>query len=63
MKKKDIQVFIEKMLEIGDEWTDEQVKDVYGNKTLEDALIERKKEVGMFLSTLGNAFLGKRDKD
>ena len=31
MNKKDIEVFIEEMKTIGDEWTPEQVEDVYGN--------------------------------
>ena len=35
MKKKDIDTFIEEMESIGDEWTPEQVEDVYGDSTLE----------------------------
>ena len=35
MKKKDVAVFIEEMEAIGDDWTPEQVEDVYGDSTLE----------------------------
>ena len=48
MNKKDIQEFIEEMNSIGDEWTPEQVEDVYGNSTLYEALADRKSIVGAF---------------
>ena len=48
MKKRDVDVFIEEMEEIGDVWTPEQVEDVYGNSTLEDALEDRKSSLGIF---------------
>ena len=57
MNKKEINEFIEEMESIGDIWTEEQVKDVYGNKTLEEALLERKSEVDLFLSSIAKAFL------
>ena len=41
MKKKDIDIFIEEMESIGDEWTPEQVEDVYGDVSLEEALSDR----------------------
>ena len=53
MKKKDIDAFIEEMESIGDEWTPEQVKDVYGNSTLDDALADRKSSVGTFFDIIG----------
>ena len=53
MKKKDIDAFIEEMESIGDEWTPEQVKDVYGNSTLDDALTDRKSSVGTFFDIIG----------
>ena len=46
MKKTEVNEFIEQMGAIGDEWTEEQVKDVYGNHSLEDALADRKASVG-----------------
>ena len=53
MKKKDINAFIEEMEEIGDEWTPEQVEDVYGNSTLEEALADRKSSIGTFFDIIG----------
>ena len=46
MKKKDIDAFIEEMESIGDEWTPEQVEDVYGDLSLDEALADRKSSVG-----------------
>ena len=53
MKKKDIAAFIEEMDSIGDEWTPEQVEDVYGDSTLEEALADRKASVGIFFDIIG----------
>ena len=53
MKKKDISAFIEEMEEIGDVWTPEQVEDVYGDSSLEDALADRKSSVGMLFDIIG----------
>ena len=53
MKKKDINTFIEEIEEIGDEWTPEQVENVYGNSTLEEALADRKAAVGTFFNIIG----------
>ena len=52
MKKKDIDAFIGEMESIGDEWTPEQVDDVYGDSTLEDALADRKSSVGTFFNII-----------
>lgn len=53
MKKRDIQTFIEEMERIGDIWTPEQVEDVYGDFSLEDALADRKSSVGTFFDIIG----------
>ena len=53
MKKKDINAFIEEMEEIGDVWTPEQVEDVYGDSSLEEALADRKAAMGMFFDIIG----------
>ena len=53
MKKKDINKFIEEMEEIGDVWTPEQVEDVYGDTSLEDALADRKSSMGIFFDIIG----------
>ncbi len=53
MKKKDVAVFIEEMEEIGDVWTPEQVEDVYGDSTLEEALADRKASIGSFFDIIG----------
>ena len=52
MKKNDIAVFIEEMEEIGDEWTPEQVEDVYGDSTLEEALADRKSSLDSFFNII-----------
>lgn len=38
MTETEIQMFIETMEELGDEWTPEEVKRVYGGYTYEDAI-------------------------
>lgn len=53
MKKKDITTFIEEMEAIGDEWTPEQVEDVYGDSTLEEALADRRSSLNTFFDILG----------
>lgn len=52
MKKSEIDDFIEEMGAIGDVWTPEQVKDVYGDSTLEDALADRKSSLGTFFDII-----------
>ena len=52
MTNKDIYIFIEEMGHIGDDWEPDQVRDVYGSWTLEDALADRKKAI----DDLGNIF-------
>ena len=41
MNKQEINEFIEKMEEVGDVWTEEQVNDVYGDSSFEEALADR----------------------
>ena len=41
MNNQEINEFIEKMEEVGDVWTEEQVNDVYGDWSFEDALADR----------------------
>ena len=53
MKKNDINIFIEEMEAIGDEWTPEQVEDVYGDYSLDEALADRKGSVGTFFDIIG----------
>lgn len=48
----EINEFIDTMGQIGDLWTKEQVQDVYGDYTLEDALAERQSLVDMNLNNL-----------
>lgn len=42
MTKTEINTFIETMEEFGDIWTADQVEEVYGNSTLEEAIADRK---------------------
>ena len=48
MNKKEANLFIEEMKDIGDDWTLEQVMDVYGNTSLDDALSDRKCSINIF---------------
>ena len=41
MNKQEINEFIEKMEEVGDVWTEEQVNDVYDDSSFEGALADR----------------------
>ena len=38
---------------ISDEWTPEQVEDVYGDSTLEEALADRKSALNTFFDIIG----------
>lgn len=53
MKGTDIAAFIEEMETIGDEWTPEQVENVYGDFSLEDALADRKSSLDTFFGIIG----------
>lgn len=57
MTKSEINIFIETMKQIGDEWTPDQVQEIYGDKTLDEALSSRKKQVSTFLNALGQAIV------
>ena len=53
MKKSEIAEFMESMEEVGDNWTEEQVKDVYGDMSLKEALADRKVSVGRMIDIIG----------
>ena len=52
MNKSEIEFFIEEMGAIGDEWSESMVESVYGEYTLEDALVDRKAVVNKFFEGL-----------
>ena len=52
MNKQEINEFIEKMEEVGDVWTEEQVNDVYGDSSFEDALADRQSSLDLGLGYL-----------
>lgn len=52
MTETEIQMFIETMEELGDNWTPEQVEKVYGEYTYEAAINERKREWMMHQNNL-----------
>lgn len=52
MNKNEINTFIEEMEAIGDEWTPEQVEDVYGDSTLDEALADRKSALNTFFDII-----------
>ena len=52
MTDKEIHRFVEEMAEIGDFWTVEQVKRVFGSLPLKEALSKRKEEVSLYLDIL-----------
>lgn len=53
MKKKDVDTFIEEMKIFGDEWTPELVEDVYGDFSVEAALVDRKAIFRTFFDIIG----------
>jgi hypothetical protein len=53
MTKAEIETFIETMGNIGDKWTPEQVRDVYGDSTLKDAIAERQEMVNQLAGNIG----------
>ena len=57
MTKQEAQEFIERMQEAGDDWTEEQVMDVYGNMSLHDATATRLHELEMMADILVTATL------
>lgn len=57
MTKQEIQEFIERMQEAGDDWTEEQVMRTYGDMTLEDALATRYHELELMADILVKATL------
>ena len=48
MTKKEVRIFVNEMSKIGDDWTEEQVEDVYGDCSLEDAIANRKASLDLF---------------
>lgn len=54
MTNAEIQTFIETMEEFGDIWTEDQVKDVYGEHTLEYAINDRKEAHSKMADILSN---------
>lgn len=49
--------FIEQMEEIGDKWEPEDVERVYGNCSLEEALSDRKRNIGMLFNIISETLL------
>ena len=54
MKKSEMEIFIEVMSAIGDDWTLEQVEEVYGDKSLDEALENRKSLLNMHLGNVAS---------
>ena len=53
MNNSEISTFIERMEQIGDVWKEEDVRRVYGDKTLEEALKDRMNDVHTFADIIG----------
>lgn len=53
MNKAEMDEFIEQMEEIGDVWQEEDVKRVYGECSLAEALDDRKSSIGIFADIIG----------
>ena len=60
MTKLEVKKFIEKMKSIGDEWTMEQVMDVYGELSLSEAIISRKNSIDQLVSGLRKSLVTDR---
>lgn len=55
MNKIEIDTFIETTGEFGDVWTVEQVQDVYGDKSLDEALADRRVSYEHMSNIIGNS--------
>ena len=55
MTKQEVQEFIERMQEAGDDWTEEDVVRVYGKKSLEEATATRLHELELMADILVKA--------
>ncbi|WP_026514231.1 hypothetical protein [Butyrivibrio sp. LB2008] len=53
MNSRERKYFIERMEEMGDIWEDEDVKRVYGRKSLEEALSDRMSDMQAFANIMG----------
>ena len=53
MNKREVNTFIEEMQAIGDVWTPEQVKNAYGDSTLNEALADRKSALNTLFDIIG----------
>lgn len=51
-EKSEAEIFVDEMESMGAVWTEEQVLDLYGNNTLEEALEERKASMGIFMDII-----------
>ena len=52
MNQKDAQLFIDEMKSIGDDWTIDQIMDIYGHTSLAVALSDRKNSINMLSNIL-----------
>ncbi|MCR5143074.1 MAG: hypothetical protein K6C68_11225 [Ruminococcus sp.] len=48
MTANEIDIFIEEMDHMGDHWEKDQVENVYGDRSLEDALDDRKSSIAAY---------------
>lgn len=55
MNKIEIDTFIETTGEFGDVWTVKQVQDVYGDKSLDEALADRRASYEHMSNIIGNS--------
>lgn len=58
MTKNETEVFIEEMESIGDIWEPEDVERVYGDKSLEDSIEDRKSQLNEFFNIIGTVING-----
>ena len=54
MNKSEVREFIRYFKGIGDEWTEEQVEEVYGDCSLDEALLDRKTILDMFFGQIAD---------
>ena len=56
MRKDEINAFIEAMEDMGDDWEPEDVERVYGDKSLEEALEDRRGDINWLGGIIGHLF-------
>lgn len=56
MTNQEIDIFIDEMKTIGDNWNEDDVRRVYGDKSLDEAIADRKRDLDQFFGNFNTFF-------